>query len=69
VLPNLNGLGGEHLAKLFAGFRVESVGRHGWIRRRRPPSSLMNSLSRSGLPVRVLDAITSSVSSVVQKPG
>lgn len=68
VLPNLNGLSGEHITRLLAGMDVEAVRRHGWIRRRLPASATMNFLSSAPIPLRVLDAITSSMSCIARKP-
>lgn len=67
VLPSLNGLGGEHLDSLFDGFSVESIHRHGWIRRRQPQSAAMRMLSESAAPTRIKDALTSSMSCVLKK--
>ena len=68
VLPSLNGLGGEHLDELFRNFKVVQSHRHGWIRRRAPRSALMKGVSALRLPVRILDAVTSSVSCILTKP-
>ena len=68
VLPSLNGLGGEHLDELVRKFKVIHLGRHGWIKRRAARSASMKILSASRLPVRVLDAVTSSISCILRKP-
>lgn len=68
VLPTLNGLGGEHLRNLTSGLNPRTIARHGWIRRRRPPSRMMRILTSSRMPTRLLDAITSSISCIAQKP-
>ena len=65
VLPNLNGLGGEHFEELFRDFDVHRVHRHGYLKRRQPRSRTMQVMSV--LPNRLADMITFSVSCVLQK--
>ena len=66
VLPNLNGLGGEHLEELFREFDVHRMHRHGYIKRRQLRSRTMQAMSFV-LPNRLADMITFSVSCVLQK--
>lgn len=67
VLPQLNGLGGEHLSELFQDFSVVQLHRHGLFRRRKPRGQCMAAFSHRGVPTRLQDAVTSSVSCVIQK--
>jgi len=68
VLPTLNGLGGQHLKALTAGFEVLHCNRHSWIRRRKPQGEMMKRFSSLPMPMTLLDAATSSVSFVLAKP-
>ncbi len=67
VLPSLNGLHGGHLSELFRGFEIIRLHRHGWLRRRKPRSAIMALLSNRCVPMRLRDAITSSISCILQK--
>jgi SAM-dependent methyltransferase len=65
VLPNLNGLGGEHFKEVFKDFEVLRLHRHGVIKRHEPRGRTMKMMSV--LPNRLLDMITFSVSCVLEK--
>lgn len=68
ILPGLNGLHGGHIGELLQDFETVRMHRHSWLRRRQPQSWVMAALSRSGLPLRMVDALTSSVSVVLRRP-
>jgi SAM-dependent methyltransferase len=67
VLPQLNGLGGRHLGRLFAGFRVETLHRHALFGTRPAVRRVTGFLTGSFAPLTLRDAFTTSVACVLVK--
>ena len=67
VLPTLNGLSGEHFETIFDGFETLSLQRH--VMSRFGLGRIMATIAHSRLPVQLRDAVTSSVSCMLRKPG